>query len=119
MATTIDFTQGQTVLVSGNTAQAVYDALDVLNADALDLELGVVQYTGFSTVTFTLETAMQNEYDDGSWQTVATFTAVTTAPTHQLKSLDKGFLRYLRWRVAVTGSGSLHFWLRGVARSYA
>ena len=122
MARTLELTSSQPVKVTATVAQAVYDAADVLDADAVDLELGIVQYTGLTDATVTVETSMQNEQDDGSWKTVVSFTQVTSGssfPVYELKSLDQGFLRFLRWKVTVTGSGSLHFWLRGVARRYA
>ena len=121
MANRIELTPFQPVqATAATTKQAVYDAVEVLGYDAMDFQLGVVQYATFTNATFTIETSMQNELDDESWKTVATFTAVTTAPTYEIKSVDKGFLRYVRWKVVTTGgAGSLHFWIRGIGRRYA
>ena len=118
MGTLIDLT-GTTVKVTASTdAQDVRDAVDVLALDALDFEMGMVQLT-FTDITIALYSAMDLTENEDAWKEVVAFTIVSSAPSYQIKSLDKGFLRYLRWKVkASSGAGTAHFWIKGVGRRY-
>ena len=112
---------GKILRKTASATQEITEVREVLAFDKIEFFLRVYGVEGTSpTVDVTIETSMQNELDDESWKTVATFTAVTTAPTYEIKSVDMGFLRYVRWKVVTTGgAGSLHFWIRGIGRRYA
>ena len=117
MGTLIDLT-GTTVKVTASTdAQDVRDAVDVLALDALDFEMGMVQLT-FTDITIALYSAMDLTENEDAWKEVVAFTIVSSAPSYQIKSLDKGFLRYLRWKVKAATTGTAHFWIKGVGRRY-
>src|SRR5437660_864086 len=125
MATIISLTPAQPVTVIGpmgaTTRQNLWDVFDTSPFDYFDLQLGVTAITG-SGIAIELDTSMQIEVDDTSWIQPATpvvWSSLGSAPFYALKTLDKGFLRYLRWNVStMTGGQSITFWIRGIGRRY-
>ncbi len=125
MATIIALTPNQPAAVNGPAGAAtkmnLWEAFDASPYDYFDLELGVdaINLAGGANITIALETSMQNEVDDASWQQIASWASLGTAPNYSIKSIDKGFLRYLRWNVSViTTNQSIAFWIRGIGRRY-
>ena len=70
--------------------------------------------SGTANVTIAVETAMQNESDD-AWVTLDTFTAVTSAPSHELITFTS-LMRYVRFRVASISTAPATFTLAGMGR---
>ncbi len=112
----IRFTE-QPQRVSATGAQALTQAIDVSGYRVLDLILSVYAQTGTSpTLDVGVYTSMQIDNED-AWGLLGTFTQVTSANQHQLKSLT-GVLKYIRYYVTVGGSASptVTFEIRGYAR---
>jgi hypothetical protein len=100
--------------------QPLSQALDVSEYDAADVLVHVLTLTGTSpSVTVKLLTAMQADTEDG-WCTLATFTAITGSNQCELLRAT-GPLRYIRWEVTLTGTGSPEVWftLGGMLRESA
>ena len=118
MGSLLDLT-GTTVKVTSSTdKQDIRDAAEVLGIDAFDLQMGMVQ-SSFTSITIAVYTSAELTENEDAWEEVLSFTAVTSAPDYEVKSQERGFLRYLRWKVkAVTGAGTAHFWIKGVGRRY-
>lgn len=103
------------ITAASSGAQTLVDAIDVSGYDELDLALGVAVVNASSSVQVSVITAMQNE-DEAGWITVGTFDLATTSGVWQ-KLTIRNFLRYIRYSVAVTGTGGA-FTLQGLARSW-
>ena len=57
--------------------------------------------------------------NEDAWKEVVAFTLVSSAPSYQIKSLDQGFLRCVRWSAKAASMEMVEpFWIKGVARRY-
>jgi hypothetical protein len=121
MADIITLTQ-QPIRISATTTQERYLAVDVGPYDLLDLALYCASVESTPNVTIKIITGMQTQTDSDGWVDLVSFTALTSASvnTSEIKSVSTGMLRYIRWKATLnSGSGSVTFWLRAMARSYA
>jgi hypothetical protein len=87
--------------------QDIKEVKDVLGFKQIDMVAWVYSITGTSTptATVTIETSMQNEDpDDDLWPTLLTFTGITASNHMEKKGTATEILRYIRWKVVLTGT---------------
>jgi hypothetical protein len=121
MATVIDLTPGQPVVVAPGgsaTNQNLTQAIDVSAFDMLDLQLVVLTAPGTGGLV-TLITGMQTQSEDG-WKALSTPSSYWTSAAvgTYLQLFDRNFLRYVRWSVASGTGASISFYIRGMGRKY-
>jgi hypothetical protein len=108
------------VSTSSDTRQTITEAVDIGECDWLDLELVVVSLSGPSTITIGLCTGMQLQTEDG-WLCNTSLPSLNFFPIatgSQQRTFGPGLLRYVRWVVQPNAtSGSVSFYVRGMARS--
>jgi hypothetical protein len=121
---------GQVINISGgpqtitNTASVTYqsgkEALDLLGVSGtrFDFCLRGIFIAGTSpSATVKLWTSMYPDDNPNSWDDLWDFTAITGSNVMEVKSLSTEVLRYLRYSVAFSGTGtpSFTFELLGMA----
>lgn len=106
------------VKVATTGAQTLELARDVLDVDELTMELQVLALSGGSpSVTVELQTGMQVESTAG-WVSAGAFTAVTSAPSVQIRAFT-GLLRFIRWNVNALAGTSATFFVSGLSRRWS
>ena len=106
----------------------LFDAIDVAAYDMLDLQLLLVAATGTissGSLQIKIITGMQRQVEDNSWLVTPTnfddLSSLPSLPKSYLKTLNMGFLKYIRWSVEqwpASGLTDITFLIRGIARSY-
>ena len=132
MGNFITFTpQPVTIQVTGknDAYQPLWTVIDVSGFDILDLELGVLFLSAKVTADIFIETSMQNQSGD-NWQIAGQFPqringAPNAVPNPQWQKLNiasgqtsQGLLKFVRWRVRLSGAGTVTFFIRGIARRW-
>lgn len=105
--------------VTATGAQDVKEVPQVTAYKGFDLLLQVYELSGSTLeLTVKVETSMQNLSNDSTlWQTVGTFTMVTTANKTVALSITSGVLQYVRWYATIhANTTSATFDVTGVAR---
>ena len=115
----------------GDAYQPLWTAVNVSAYDILDLELGVLFLNAKLEAIVSIDTSMQNQSDrHGDWTTAGEFPQRITGilnevPKPQWQKLNiacgsssHGFLKFIRWRVNLSDSGTMTFFIRGLVRCW-
>jgi hypothetical protein len=105
-----------TIYVDASTSQPLREAEDVGAYDALDVLLQVAAVTGSGNVVVEIITGMTTD-DEASWLTAGTFTAMTGTGVQKIHVT--GLLRYMRWKVTLSGFTNVSLVIRGMKRQWA
>lgn len=109
--------------ITASSVQPLYSALDITQYNTLDfMFMTGVDSSGSFTVAVQLMTGMHC-FSNTGWLDVPGATAsVNTdriATFKQIPTITSGLLRYLRWKVTLTGSvATARFHIEGVGRTY-
>lgn len=104
---------------AGSVRQPLTQVVDVTFYDEIDLQLGVLTILGTTpSVVVRILTNMVNDSEDG-WVEATAFTAVTSSNMWEKKNITNP-LRYIRWEVTLSGTGSpsVLFTLGGLLREW-
>lgn len=81
----------------------------------LDLICSVYSITT-GTLTASILTSPQNAIEVPQWPSLGSFTAISTADTSQRASF-RGALRFVRYKLDITGGGVAYVEIKGYART--
>jgi hypothetical protein len=114
----ISITRGPTT-ITATAVQPGKEALDLLGLAGMrfDFNLRAIYLTDPSaTVQVYIETSMTNDDNPGNWSQLVVFTAITASNENQVESIASEVLRYVRWKVTISGgtSPSLTFEVLGM-----